>query len=57
MTVLEEDELDMIFETFTKEYEVSDLNEYFEFTPAPKKAKEESAEEKAEVKAVPVSEK
>ena len=57
MTVLEEDELDMIFETFTKEYEVSDLNEYFEFTPAPKKAKEESAEEKAEVKAEPVSEK
>ena len=50
MTVLEEDELDMIFETFTKEYEVSDLNEYFEFTPAPKKAKEEPAEEKAEAK-------
>ncbi len=48
MTVLEEDELDMIFETFTKEYEVSDLNEYFEFTPAPKKAKEAPAEEKAE---------
>ena len=48
MTVLEEDELDMIFETFTKEYEVSDLNEYFEFTPAPKKAKEETDEEKAE---------
>ncbi len=48
MTVLEEDELDMIFETFTKENEVSDLNEYFEFTPAPKKAKEEPAEEKAE---------
>ena len=48
MTVLEEDELDMIFETFTKEYEVSDLNEYFEFTPAPKKAKDTPAEEKAE---------
>ena len=48
MTVLEEDELDMIFETFTKEYEVSDLNEYFEFTPAPKKAKEAPSEEKAE---------
>ena len=61
MTVLEEDELDMIFETFTKEYEVSDLNEYFEFTPAPKKAKEETAEEKAEakeeVKAEPAPEK
>ncbi len=68
MTVLEEDELDMIFETFTKEYEVSDLNEYFEFAPAPKKAKEETpAEEKAEeelkeeakeeVKAEPVPEK
>ena len=51
MTALEEDELDMIFETFTKEYEVSDLNEYFEFTPAPKKAKEAPAEEeKAEEK-------
>ena len=48
MTVLEDDELDMIFETFTKENEVSDLNEYFEFTPAPKKAKEEPAEEKAD---------
>ena len=66
MTVLEEDELDMIFETFTKEYEVSDLNEYFEFAPAPKKAKEEPAEEKAEetkeevkeeVKSEPVPEK
>ncbi len=66
MTVLEEDELDMIFETFTKEYEVSDLNEYFEFTPAPKKAKDTPAEEKAEevkeepeeeVKAEPVPEK
>ena len=57
MTVLEEDELDMIFETFTKEYEVSDLNEYFEFTPAPKKAKEEVAEEKAEEKSEPAPEK
>ena len=57
MTVLEEDELDMIFETFTKEYEVSDLNEYFEFTPAPKKAKEEAAEEKAEEKSESVPEK
>ena len=57
MTVLEEDELDMIFETFTKEYEVSDLNEYFEFTPAPKKAKEEAAEEKAEEKSESAPEK
>ncbi|MBR3819516.1 MAG: translation initiation factor IF-2 [Clostridia bacterium] len=66
MTVLEEDELDMIFETFTKEYEVSDLNEYFEFAPAPKKAKDAPAEEKAEetkeevkeeVKSEPVPEK
>ena len=61
MTVLEEDELDMIFETFTKENEVSDLNEYFEFVPAPKKAKEapaeEQAEEKEEAKAEPAPEK
>ena len=48
MTALEEDELDMIFETFTKEYEVSDLNDYFEFVPAPKKQKDAPAEEKAE---------
>ncbi len=48
MTVLEEDELDLIFETFTKENEVEDLNEYFEYMPAAKKAKEEKkAEEKA----------
>ena len=57
MTVLEDDELDMIFDTFTKEYEVSDLNEYFEFVPAPKKEKEAPAEEKAEeTKAEPKSE-
>ena len=43
MTALEEDELDIIFDTFTKEHEVADLNEYFEFTPAPKKAKEGKA--------------
>ena len=48
MTVLEEDELDLIFETFTKENEVSDLNEYFEYMPAAKKSKEEKKEEKAE---------
>ncbi|MBR5562252.1 MAG: translation initiation factor IF-2 [Clostridia bacterium] len=47
MTVLEEDELDLIFETFTKENEVADLNEYFEFTPSAKKSKEKK-EEKAE---------
>ncbi len=52
MTVLEDDELDIIFETFTKENEVADLNEYFEFVPAaPKKAKakdEDVAEAPAE---------
>ncbi len=50
MTALEEDELDLIFETFTKENEVEDLNDYFNYTPAPKKAKKEDApaEEKAE---------
>ena len=61
MTALEEDELDIIFDTFTKENEVADLNEYFEFMPAaPKKAKEEKAEEpapEAEVKAEPAPEK
>ena len=47
MTALEEDELDVIFETFTKEYQVEDLNEYFEFMPASKKAPkaEEATEE------------
>ncbi len=49
MTALEEDELDMLFETFTKEHEVADLNEYFEFTPAAKKA-EKPAEKAEEVK-------
>ena len=38
MTALEEDELDIIFETFTKEHEVSDLNEYFNFAPEKKRA-------------------
>ncbi len=48
MTALEEDELDVIFETFTKEYEVSDLNEYFNLVPASKKSKEApKAEEEA----------
>ncbi|MBQ3005977.1 MAG: translation initiation factor IF-2 [Clostridia bacterium] len=45
MTVLEDDELDVIFETFTKENQVEDLNEYFEYMPAAKKAKEEKSEE------------
>jgi len=48
MTALEEDELDMIFETFTKENEVSDLNEYFEYMPAAKKAKDKPEEKAAE---------
>ncbi len=45
MTALEEDELDMIFETFTKENEVADLNEYFNFVKLEKKAKKEATEE------------
>ena len=51
MTALEEDELDMIFETFTKENEVSDLNEYFEYMPAAKKAKGKPEEKAEEAKA------
>ena len=47
MTALEEDELDVIFETFTKENEVADLNEYFNLVPSKKKDKEAPAEEKA----------
>ncbi|MBR2869057.1 MAG: translation initiation factor IF-2 [Clostridia bacterium] len=44
MTALEEDELDVIFETFTKENQTEDLNEYFNFVPsAPKAAKSEDA--------------
>ena len=60
MTALEEDELDLIFETFTKENQVEDLNEYFEYVPAKKKSKEEaapSAEEKPAEEAKPVEEK
>ena len=34
MTALEEDELDVIFDTFTKEYEVEDLYDYFNVVPA-----------------------
>ena len=33
MTALEEDELDVIFETFTKENQTEDLNEYFLHNP------------------------
>ena len=44
MTALEEDELDVIFETFTKENQTEDLNEYFNFVPDSKK-KEAKAEE------------
>ncbi|MBQ8014754.1 MAG: translation initiation factor IF-2 N-terminal domain-containing protein, partial [Clostridia bacterium] len=49
MTALEEDELDVIFETFTKENEVEDLNDYFNFVPASKKEKEAPAKEEAPV--------
>ncbi len=45
MTALEEDELDMIFESFTKEYEVEDLNDYFNLVPSSKKEKEAPAAE------------
>ncbi len=45
MTALEEDELDVIFETFTRENQTEDLNEYFNFVPAEKKKAEEKAEE------------
>ena len=54
MTALEPDELDLIFDTFTKENQVEDLNTYFNYMPASKKseAKPEpeqpaTAEEKA----------
>ncbi len=57
MTALEEDELDIVFETFTKENEVADLNEYFEFMPASKKAKEKPVEKAEEEKAEPAPEK
>ncbi len=53
-TVLEEDELNVVFETFTKEYEVADLEAYFNLS-APKAesdtpAQEEPAEAKKEEK-------
>ncbi len=47
MTALEEDELDVVFETFTRENQTEDLNEYFNFVPAAKKKAEEKAEEEA----------
>ena len=47
MTALEEDELDLIFETFTKENQTEDLNEYFNFVPASKKKAEEAPAEEA----------
>ncbi len=53
MTVLEDDELDLIFDTFTKENEVEDLNEYFEYVPAEKKAKEKKEEAAEVVEAAP----
>ena len=45
MTALEEDELDVIFEIFTRENQTEDLNEYFNFVPASKKKAEEKEEE------------
>ncbi len=62
MTALEEDELDVIFETFTKENQTEDLNEYFNFVKAEKKKAEKAeeaapAEEKEEAKAEPAPEK
>ena len=38
MTALEPDELDLIFDTFTKENQVEDLNTYFNYMPASKKS-------------------
>ena len=62
MTALEEDELDIIFETFTKENQTEDLNEYFNFVKSEKKKAEKAeeaapAEEKEEVKAEAAPEK
>ncbi len=49
MTALEADELDVIFEKFTKDHEVEDLNEYFNLVKpeAKEKAETPAAEEKA----------
>ncbi len=43
MTALEPDELDLIFDTFTKENQVEDLNAYFNYMPD--SAKKETAKE------------
>lgn len=54
MTALEPDELDLIFETFTKENQVEDLNAYFNFVPGAakkEKAKEQESEAPKEKKA------
>ncbi len=62
MTALEADELDVIFEKFTKDHEVEDLNAYFNLVKPEKKekAEEPAAEEKAPEaeapKAAPVAE-
>ena len=52
MTALEADELDVIFERFTKDHEVEDLNAYFNLVKPEKKekAEEPTAEEKQNVK-------
>ena len=52
MTALEEDELDLIFETFTRDNQTEDLNEYFNFVPSTKKKAEEKEEEAAPAEAV-----
>ena len=62
MTALEEDELDVIFETFTKENQTEDLNEYFNYVKSEKKKAEKAeeaapAEEKEETKAEAAPEK
>ena len=56
MTALEEDELDVIFETFTKENQTEDLNEYFNFVPSSKK-KEQKVEDAEEAEETPAEEK
>lgn len=52
-SVLEHEELDIVFEHYTKAFEIEDLDAYFELTsPTAKSAKkEEKAEEKVEEKA------
>ena len=54
MTALEPDELDLIFDTFTKENQVEDLNEYFNYMPASKKGEAKAQPEQA---AAPAEEK